>query len=68
MLFADGAGSSRFKGTLDNTKVFGKLKGARPVNGRARQVPGPARSTITHMRLLLPLWLLASSLLSPPCR
>ncbi|HCT2508986.1 TPA: alkaline phosphatase, partial [Aeromonas dhakensis] len=26
MLFADGAGSSRFKGTLDNTKVFGKLK------------------------------------------
>ncbi|ASX11429.1 alkaline phosphatase [Aeromonas dhakensis] len=28
MLFADGAGSSRFKGTLDNTKVFGKLKEA----------------------------------------
>ncbi|WP_410489517.1 alkaline phosphatase [Aeromonas hydrophila] len=28
MLFADGAGSSRFKGTLDNTRVFGKLKEA----------------------------------------
>ncbi|MCH7376515.1 alkaline phosphatase [Aeromonas sp. MR19] len=28
MLFADGAGSSRFKGTLDNTKVFGKLREA----------------------------------------
>lgn len=28
MLFADGAGSSRFKGTLDNTGVFGKLKEA----------------------------------------
>ncbi|HAU4897938.1 TPA: alkaline phosphatase, partial [Aeromonas hydrophila] len=28
MLFAGGAGSSRFKGTLDNTKVFGKLKEA----------------------------------------
>ncbi|BEJ48842.1 alkaline phosphatase [Aeromonas dhakensis] len=28
MLFADGAGSSRFKGTLDNTKVFSKLKEA----------------------------------------
>ncbi|MBO0406631.1 alkaline phosphatase [Aeromonas hydrophila] len=28
MLFADGAGSNRFKGTLDNTKVFGKLKEA----------------------------------------
>ncbi|WP_421171278.1 alkaline phosphatase [Aeromonas dhakensis] len=28
MLFADGAGSSRFKGTLDNTKVFDKLKEA----------------------------------------
>ncbi|RQM64476.1 alkaline phosphatase [Aeromonas enteropelogenes] len=28
MLFADGAGSSHFKGTLDNTKVFGKLKEA----------------------------------------
>ena len=28
MLFADGAGSSRFKGTRDNTKVFGKLKAA----------------------------------------
>ncbi|MFH7524560.1 MULTISPECIES: alkaline phosphatase [unclassified Aeromonas] len=28
MLFADGAGSRRFKGTLDNTKVFGKLKEA----------------------------------------
>ncbi|MBL0544372.1 alkaline phosphatase [Aeromonas jandaei] len=28
MLFADGAGSSRFKGTLDNTWVFGKLKEA----------------------------------------
>ncbi|MFM5138514.1 alkaline phosphatase [Aeromonas rivipollensis] len=28
MLFADGAGSGRFKGTLDNTLVFGKLKEA----------------------------------------
>lgn len=28
MLFADGAGSSHFKGTLDNTGVFGKLKEA----------------------------------------
>lgn len=28
MLFADGAGSNRFKGTLDNTKVFGKLREA----------------------------------------
>lgn len=28
MLFADGAGSSRFKGTLDNTRVFGKIKEA----------------------------------------
>ncbi|WP_236663607.1 alkaline phosphatase [Aeromonas jandaei] len=28
MLFADGAGSSRFKGTQDNTRVFGKLKEA----------------------------------------
>ncbi|WP_429118096.1 alkaline phosphatase [Aeromonas hydrophila] len=28
MLFAGGAGSSRFKGTLDNTRVFGKLKEA----------------------------------------
>ena len=28
MLFADGAGSTRFKGTLDNTRVFGKLKEA----------------------------------------
>jgi alkaline phosphatase len=28
MLFADGAGSSRFKGTLDNTRVFGKLREA----------------------------------------
>ncbi|MFB2866160.1 alkaline phosphatase [Aeromonas sp. MdU4] len=28
MLFADGAGSNRFKGTLDNTRVFGKLKEA----------------------------------------
>ncbi|AJQ56695.1 alkaline phosphatase [Aeromonas hydrophila] len=28
MLFADGAGSGRFKGTLDNTKVFGKLREA----------------------------------------
>ncbi|WP_421200933.1 alkaline phosphatase [Aeromonas enteropelogenes] len=28
MLFADGAGSSRFKGTLDNTGVFGKIKEA----------------------------------------
>ncbi|MVG13070.1 alkaline phosphatase [Aeromonas jandaei] len=28
MLFADGAGSNRFKGTLDNTKVFDKLKEA----------------------------------------
>ncbi|MBL0625753.1 alkaline phosphatase [Aeromonas jandaei] len=28
MLFADGAGRSRFKGTLDNTRVFGKLKEA----------------------------------------
>jgi alkaline phosphatase len=25
MLFAGGAGSSQFKGTLDNTRVFGKL-------------------------------------------
>jgi len=28
MLFADGAGSRRFKGTLDNTLVFGKLREA----------------------------------------
>ncbi|KAB0672818.1 sulfatase-like hydrolase/transferase [Aeromonas veronii] len=28
MLFSDGAGSNRFKGTLDNTKVFGKLREA----------------------------------------
>lgn len=28
MLFADGAGSGRFKGTFDNTLVFGKLKEA----------------------------------------
>ena len=28
MLFAEGAGSSRFKGTLDNTRVFGKIKEA----------------------------------------
>ncbi|MFQ1741177.1 alkaline phosphatase [Aeromonas veronii] len=28
MLFADGASSNRFKGTLDNTKVFGKLREA----------------------------------------
>ncbi len=28
MLFADGAGSGRFKGTLDNTLVFGKLREA----------------------------------------
>ncbi|MGE6109043.1 alkaline phosphatase [Aeromonas sobria] len=28
MLFADGAGSSRFKGTLDNTRVFGKIREA----------------------------------------
>ncbi|MFV3352572.1 alkaline phosphatase [Aeromonas veronii] len=28
MLFADGAGSNHFKGTLDNTKVFGKLREA----------------------------------------
>ncbi|ANT70058.1 alkaline phosphatase [Aeromonas hydrophila] len=28
MLFAGGAGSGRFKGTLDNTRVFGKLKEA----------------------------------------
>ncbi|MNC51547.1 Alkaline phosphatase [compost metagenome] len=28
MLFAGGAGSGRFKGTLDNTLVFGKLKEA----------------------------------------
>ncbi|HDO1309892.1 alkaline phosphatase [Aeromonas veronii] len=28
MLFADGAGSNRFKGSLDNTKVFGKLREA----------------------------------------
>lgn len=28
MLFADGAGSDRFKGTLDNTRVFGKLREA----------------------------------------
>lgn len=28
MLFAGGAGSNRFKGTLDNTKVFGKLREA----------------------------------------
>ena len=28
MLFADGAGSNRFKGTLDNTLVFGKLREA----------------------------------------
>ena len=35
MLFADGAGSGRFKGTLDNTLVFGKLKEAGPVSRRA---------------------------------
>ncbi|MFQ2770982.1 alkaline phosphatase [Aeromonas caviae] len=28
MLFAGGAGSSQFKGTLDNTRVFGKLREA----------------------------------------
>ncbi|MGY3855853.1 alkaline phosphatase [Aeromonas intestinalis] len=28
MLFAGGAGSDRFKGTLDNTRVFGKLREA----------------------------------------
>jgi alkaline phosphatase len=28
MLFADGAGASTFKGTLDNTKVFGLVKAA----------------------------------------
>ncbi|WP_179100640.1 alkaline phosphatase, partial [Burkholderia pseudomallei] len=28
MLFADGAGAKAFKGTLDNTKVFGLVKAA----------------------------------------
>ena len=68
MLFAGGAGGNQFKGTLDNTRVFGKLR--RPsacIKGPApRQHLSVERETM--MKYLLSLWLLGAPLLPPPGR
>ena len=66
MLFAGGAGSSQFKGTLDNTRVFGKLR--RP--SACDKGPGTSPGTFsvereTMMKYLLSLWLLGSALSFP---
>ena len=66
MLFAGGAGGSQFKGTLDNTRVFGKLRRPSACDKGARHLAGHLfRRARAMMKYLLSLWLLGSALSFP---